>query len=333
MVIGHNILAADLKLYYSLVNKAEIAIIHDRPDEAMTFYEQAFNKKERPFATDIYNAAVCALKSNNNKKALEYCTSLAKRGVGKRFFEQSLFIPLRPHLEFPRLLTVADSMQQYLSEKNRSVINRLASLTQQDQDYHQLLRPASGTEQYDSIYNAVRTVDNLTSRTLLQMFSEYELTEFRLGPFMLNDSTLCSTPGWYIIILHNYQGKFKDTDTLFSGILQTYIREGKIKPESIAALMDNGSSMKGKKFYGQAAHLFHSFGNKLYRNRHYFKDESSILSENRNSLMLYPIEDLQQRVVYNFNHRENNPYLINGLWAISGDGNSDPDEELYELIR
>lgn len=330
-LLSQKISGADIKQYHQLINKAECAIMQNELAEASLFYEEAFRSNETPFAVDIYNAAICGLQQEKVSIAFDYCLLLAKRGVGKKLFSRSVFAPLHAADSFSRLEVMADSAQKCFSEKNKQLIEQLTTMTKRDQDYHKLLGPASGTDKYDSVYNEVRSIDNITSKELMALFVKHDLSEFNLGAFISNDSTLTNSPDWFIMILHNYQGNRMDADTLFSAVLREYVADGKMKPEVAAGLMDNGSSVKGKKFYGQAAFLFPVFEQQLYRNRYFLGEALPELIENRKELMLYSMEDLQLRVKYNFNEREK-LYLIQGSVAFMGGGGPDRDQ-IYEPVE
>ena len=68
------------KTYYPLINKAELAILDENYQEALTFYDQAF-AQNKPFAKDIHNAALCGMKLENKTIAKKYLIKFAKKGL------------------------------------------------------------------------------------------------------------------------------------------------------------------------------------------------------------------------------------------------------------
>lgn len=58
-----------LKKYYTLVNKAELAIVDSDYSLALTHYRKAFTFNATPFKKDIYNEAVCAVLLKDYAKA------------------------------------------------------------------------------------------------------------------------------------------------------------------------------------------------------------------------------------------------------------------------
>jgi hypothetical protein len=87
-----------LEKYYSNIYLAEECILKGSPDSSLIYYSTAFTFKPYPFSRDIYNAAVVADKTNQNKIEYKYlklliargvsCTELAKAKGFNNFFHQ-----------------------------------------------------------------------------------------------------------------------------------------------------------------------------------------------------------------------------------------------------
>ena len=60
-----------LKLYYSLINEAEMEILDSNLQHASKLYEEAFTYKKFPFCSDQYNKAICEALLNNYEKTHE----------------------------------------------------------------------------------------------------------------------------------------------------------------------------------------------------------------------------------------------------------------------
>ena len=73
--------AADyVKVYYPQINKAELLIVQQDYAGALETYQEAFAAVPRPFARDHYNAAVCAMLTDDEKRAIHYLESWWRQG-------------------------------------------------------------------------------------------------------------------------------------------------------------------------------------------------------------------------------------------------------------
>lgn len=53
--------------YYPYVNKAEMNIVLGEYSDALSNYENAFKNVEHKFSVDLYNAMICAAKTENTE--------------------------------------------------------------------------------------------------------------------------------------------------------------------------------------------------------------------------------------------------------------------------
>src|SRR5215217_1132878 len=73
---------ADALLYYSLINKAELAICDTDINAGYNFYQQAFAvNKQKPFSKDLMNAFHCAMDTRHYTEAEQYLAVLLLRGM------------------------------------------------------------------------------------------------------------------------------------------------------------------------------------------------------------------------------------------------------------
>ena len=79
-----------IEKYYSLVNRAEISITESKFKDALHFYEEA-SKIKTLFSYDAHNALLCAIETNNVKKAISYAKLLLQKGVPVPYFYQQKF--------------------------------------------------------------------------------------------------------------------------------------------------------------------------------------------------------------------------------------------------
>lgn len=68
-------------LYYSLINKAELAICDTDLNTGHRFYQQAFAVNRKPFSKDLMNAFHCAMDTRHYTDAEQYLAELLTRGL------------------------------------------------------------------------------------------------------------------------------------------------------------------------------------------------------------------------------------------------------------
>ena len=78
-----NAFSQDFKFkdYYVNTTKAEQEITKFEYQKALDFYQKAFKEVDRYFATDLFNAVLCADKSGNHAIAFAYLKKLIDKGL------------------------------------------------------------------------------------------------------------------------------------------------------------------------------------------------------------------------------------------------------------
>ncbi len=85
-----------VKVYHPLINQAERLIQGKDYAGALDAYRTAFSAVPRAFARDYYNAATCAMLTENEKLTIKYLEKLVEKGVSLEYLEkQEAFAPLQ----------------------------------------------------------------------------------------------------------------------------------------------------------------------------------------------------------------------------------------------
>lgn len=305
----------NLQQYYADINAAELAITRSDYQKAADFYKAAFAQKEEPFAQDIYNESVCYIKLNEPEKSMTACKLLAERGIGDSFFlKHEVYQPLHKLPEWTGLLQLAKSRKRSLDKKNKVLLCRLKDLYNQDQRLHGFLH-----DYYSNVYgghddkatdslidNFLHQEDSVIAEKLKTFFQKNNdnriLSEFDLGPFLNEETNIISDPGFYVIILHNYQG-VRQYDSLFEPFLKKAIVDGKIKPLVYASMKDGNPQNNTSQYYGTTG-MYILIGKNLYVNKYAnSQDRKAYINHKRAEIMLPSVDDYKEKIIYNIEHK------------------------------
>lgn len=324
--------ADDIKSYYSEINRAEMSITVNDYKNAIHQYDLAFKNKKQPFAQDIFNQTVCYIKMDNFKKAMNNCFILAEKGTGSEFFQKNkIFEPLKKQEKWQQLLNTADNKKKELTNKNKELNEKLTTLHTADQEAHTLLRTMNEQNE-DSVSNYVKMVDDSLSKKLMKIFKQYGLlSEFNLGVTLDDKFRIKDMPGFYIVMLHNFQG-LKHYDSLFSPILKEAVFSGKVKPNIYASMFD-GNVHEISKFYGTSG-LFWLYNNKLYIEKGFSEPElKNQINNQRASLMLSTIDDYERKIIFRLKNPNSGFDIDAGISRIGSFGNKESEQSFLNSLK
>lgn len=284
----------NIEQYNTKINKAELSITNGKFKEALNYYESSFKLKEQPFAQDLYNAIVCALKLHLNRKALALSFILADKGVGKSFFEKkSIFQLLKNEEGWQSLLSAAEDAQK--SYDRNPIQKRIKDLIEADRIMHTKWFLAT-QDPNNELRKRMMIVDDSLSLELMDLFkNEGYLSEGQISVGINNDTTINSMPLFGIIILHK---AMTYSDTLFSNVLKAALKQGEIKPDVVAKFLDYGGR-KGKRSTYGAEFLY-----MIYKCNLYVNNKLSIpdINSARAELGLCSLDDYLKKVRFVINH-------------------------------
>lgn len=218
----------ELAEYFEKIQLAEHALINNELPVAHKWYNKAFANKKQPFAKDLYNSMLIAVKLKKRKSAYKNYTILKC-------------------LQYP---FSADFLQKNFPDKYNSIPTKcniildtvykkkLDSLFQIDQHFRKL---ANG-----NLMNKKKEIsesDSITSAGLLKLIEIKGFpSEYEIGLSSTNGSLM---QNFYLIIWHQMAMNHVSTQKVnFSQKLIDALNNGKILPEHAAFLIDlnNGTS-------------------------------------------------------------------------------------------
>ncbi len=280
------------------ISEAELAIAKNNYRAALEYYNKAFVSNTNLFAVDLYNASICAVKCGQNQLALEYCTLLARKGVGDKFFIQSIYASLRGNQHWKALLEQGRKSKAEIEKKHGDLICLLDSLVAKDQWVNHVWRAAGMSAETRKIMDL--TYDTIQIHLKRIIDSTGFICEDMIGAPVKNDTILERMQIFDIIIIHNYTARMTG-DTLFNGVLRQALAQEKIKPEYYASLRDfTGDSPDD---YFGTSHLYMQYKCTMYREK---MDQQSIeqIETNRRRIGLPPLSDYVEKLLYNLGHRD-----------------------------
>jgi hypothetical protein len=190
------------KNYYPFIYKAELEIIKENYNDALSFYDSAFTAVRMPFAKDYFNALVSASKVGDFTTAYRYSDSLIAKGVKKEFFLNHGGL---------RLMWENTDWQEYIenfSEKAKQFNYRRDTLLQKEfsQMYDRAVefrRKPGSTKLYS---DTIQKIDSLNIIALQQIIETAGFpNENMIG---ISDPTNLYFPG-YINLFYHFEKKLK----------------------------------------------------------------------------------------------------------------------------
>jgi hypothetical protein len=312
--------------YNEQVTKAEMNIIDGDFKSAMQHYKLAFEQKENPFASDLYNASVAAIKTGNYTQAFALCNRLATKGAGGVFFEKkTAFQPLKKQPAWEALIKTAELEKNRIKKEQGETIKWVNGLVDKDQEWHTIW---SKSDFNQTLEMQMAAADDSLSGELMKVFDRQGyLSEDVIGANVTDDTTI-NFPAHWIIILHNYQGRHNTEDTLFTPILRKALSEGKISPRFFAYLQDHGSNMIRRPVYGTGR------GYNIWQCNLYKYPTNAIavsdIETNRRSIGLGTLAEDEQRIFYTLN-RKDYDFIIYGEVSTTGSfANKESEQRFLE---
>jgi len=228
-----------LKMHYSLINKAEMAIIDSNYQLAINLYDSAFTYKDSPFATDIYNAAICATLTLQYDKTLLYLQRVLDKGYKiQKLFEKPLFDEFFKSDFGIELIQYSHNI---VYKHNIILNNQLDSLFDIDQKFRKMVN-----NPYEVYKDTISKIDDSNAIFIIDFINKYGFPNEDLIGLYTN---LYNNTSWYIVILHNQQRYSKGkTKTDMTDLIYDALYNGEIHPTVAIHLIEETGI--GSNYYG-----------------------------------------------------------------------------------
>ncbi|MEJ8758563.1 hypothetical protein WG947_16230 [Pontibacter sp. H259] len=301
------------KAYYPLVNEAEMLLLAKDYNGALEKYKTAFKTVPEPFARDFYNAAVCAMLTENYKQVYIYLDELVLKGVELPYIrKQEVFKPLHETEEWEKFLkNYPKRRNKYKRRADLDVRAELEELQARDKYF----RFAKGGLRVYA--DTLRRIENENVDRLLRIIHKHGYPGEKL--IGVGD-TLEQLPGYSIVIQRQTKAK-KGFD--FTPILKEAVQQGRLSPQAAAYLME---TQQGTRAYRTRALVWVACSNpkdcagdkKLKALNKYLVEELSAKEEEkvnalRTELGLESLADYRRKVMYSL---QDNRFLLGYKWSV-----------------
>lgn len=319
----------DFLAYNHYVNQAELFFIDDDYNNASIYYDSAFQYKGNHFAKDIYNASLCAIKTDRLELAKTFCKKLAEKGVGQSFFSRvPTYLKLEKTNEWKSMLQHADIVRKENQKKNKSSLALIDSLVSKDQKVNKAWRNSGRANNEKEI---MYLTNDTISMQLLNIFDTAGfLSEFKIGTILNNDGLLSGMLPFDVILIHSYQNHGKG-DTLFNRTLHDALVSGQITPDYYAIILDMGSYSSSRPYYG-AIRFYYQYKCKLLLDT-YDKSRIEKIDNNRAKIGLCSTNDLLKKILYRITNPKSEFKLTAQITEVGAYADKESEDEMMKTAE
>lgn len=303
-----------VQVYHPHINQAEALILAQDYAGALEQYQQAFGAVPRAFARDQYNAAVCAVLTGEEKRAMNYLEKLVEAGVSLEYLEQQeVFAPLREHKSWKKFVKKYPKRRKAFREKTDLDLRAdLDELWARDQFFRQ----AKGGLKVHG--DTIRKIEADNVKKLLAWISQHGYPGEKLIGVA---DTLEQLPRFSVVIQRQTVAR---NGFDFTPILTKAVREGKLDPQAAAYLIDQ---QQGKNLYRSKVLArikcdkpkeceedkeLKGIGKRFLTPKMSEEDEQQV-NERRAALGLEPVADYSKKVRYAM---EDPRFKLGYYWAV-----------------
>lgn len=291
-LLVYNFISAQ-SLYSTSINNAELNFIQSKYKEALVDFSSAFKSTNNVFAKDYYNAALCAVRTKDFKKAYEYFDSLCSNGYSiKKISKNIHFTTFKKNKYYNKLA----SKTYIISATKKSNQTYLYNLLKDDQNLR-LKNPRNYMEKESA--SDIKITDSLNVLKLNEFVRKNGFpNEFNCG---IDSNYLNYNPA-EIVIIHQQFGSQTRIYNYSILILEA------LKKESI--LPHNGLNLYSRCAGGDSLFANDCFfsieqPNGKYKNAYFTKiNNEEIINKRRLEYNLEIIEDYKKKMFYFLKHND-----------------------------
>jgi len=286
----------ELKKYYQLINKAELALVEENYSASLKIYKEAFKAYRKGFASDYYNAALVAAQLKKYSQTYLYLKELAALGSDPKSNAYKDLVLLKGFWSSkygPRAEILDSTTNKTYNKIYREIV---LQLVENDQHFRHL----KGS--YTLYQDTINAIDKENVKTLLSLIDKYGFPSERLTGLNKEGLGLPATT----IIIHQNKRKGRIFD--FSEIVRKAILAGEFKNTQGSFFIEgNTGKLNGiynpyslmRASYDSVIIYKDEFGKTLKKDTTLFTEwgygkinDSTLnkIKENRKELMLEPIE-------------------------------------------
>lgn len=291
LLFSTTVQSQSLDRYYALIHEAESKIVNDTTSAAIDIYAQAFALFEKPFSKDIYNALICAAKTEDHQYTTELVRRLMHLGCDLEFFRHNevfnTYIKTKHWLGLVK--AYSDIRKAYYDNINLELRSRVESLLCRDQFWR------NKDPSYEELRDSTFSEDDRIMAELLDIFRDGYPDEYEIGLFFA-DGSIDHFHATGLILMHNYTS----SDIYKIGFdleddLMTFVKNGQLHNGLYAYLVDGSGDFRDHRGYGSHSIL-------MVRGNYYTdrpsKEIQQEIAQNRKDIWLDQTADFYKKFSY-----------------------------------
>ncbi len=288
---------SNVYLYHQYIVHAERLILKGDYADALNEYQSAFEKLDKPFATDLYNALVLSILLKRDSLTESVAMALAEKGVGENFYNRnSLFKQMAASEYWSKLLAKARVARSKFSRSNTktSQVKQMSGLS--NALYKKWSTSIRNHEQAESpLEREMNRQNRMLAGSLIDYMERYGYpSENEIGVDMINDTIISFEPLFSRLILSTYAQPNGLGSTSMTLYLDRALDSGLIKPGFYARMRDY-QIYENNKNYGSM--VFSEFRDKTcYRT---LGESLEKIEQNRKDIALGTLDDYLKEITYN----------------------------------
>lgn len=227
---GSGVSSYDSKMYFSLINEAELHICRRQYEEALETYALAFDHHQKPFGKDLFNAALCSQLSLKLSLRDKYLQKVINNSSELAFVQSKFVGTYMTNLEWQNL------MDKRSIEYDKDLREEFVRIKERDQ----LFRPMYETHD-DTIYKNERInltrILRITDSIGFPSHLDLGYTEYLRGQ------------NYDIVLHHTAQRRSGDKSALdLEPVLRNAVKQGRFDPEAAIFYMNFQNDLEKGKF-------------------------------------------------------------------------------------
>jgi hypothetical protein len=303
-----------IKVYHPVIHEAEQLVVAKDYKAALDKYKDAFKAVPEPFARDYYNAAVCAMLTEDYDQTFRYLDELVLKGVELPFIrKQEVFKPLHETKDWEKFLkSYPKRRDKYKRRSDLNVRADLDELYARDKYY----RFAKGGLRVYA--DTLRKIENDNVDLLLRSIQQHGYPGEKLVGV---GDTIEQLPRFSIVIERQTKAK---NGFDFTDILKDAVQQGNLSPQAAAYLME---TQQGNRKYKTRALIKVACSNKKdcegdkklkslnkYLVEKLTDEEEAKINTLRAEIGLEPVSDYRKKVLYSLS---DNRFMLGYKWSVA----------------
>lgn len=278
--LGHR---DSVRMYYELINKAELSIVNSAYDSALSCYVDA-RKYKWLNADDLYNAGIVAYLTKDTPMSVYFLNTLATYGLKKADFEERQWGEQVKNERFYQYISKYYDSVYYKSTMDSSMVfygKKMKPFMDKDQSVRGFIFDEKGIPIAPAPKNKnTENSDHENRVAMLQYVTEFGFPSFKQTGFYDAMKISDASGTYWYLCWHSY------ADTTLAAVTLNAVLDGDFPPDDYALFFDVKRPFDGEMVY-------HTTPESSYT-----EEQIKIIDKERSSIYLDPLEDYVKKLEY-----------------------------------